>query len=347
MVPIAALATIPHLDTWAISLTLSITALFLRACDAQDGRRWRWLLALGVLTGLGIYFRPGVAILPPLLAIATIPTLGLRRAIVAGGVPFVVAMLLMAPWTIRNAVEYDAFIPNRIAAGQSLWEGMGELDNDFGAVLDDVATERQVETERPDLEYGTPEYDAYLQDKAVEAIKEHPAFYARLLAHRVVHTTVLLRNSNWAYDLESPGASMDRTGDGVVGYVLGRPGDALRALAIGVAEPLLFMIALLTAALTWRRHWRRHLLLVVVVFATIAPYIVLHVEPRFALPASFAYMILAGLGADLVLSKRFRWSQATDSQRRPPTSTSGRTATATSSRRSSPSVDRTPTTSSS
>jgi hypothetical protein len=268
-----------------------------------------------------------------------------RRAFVSGAVPFVVAMLLMAPWTIRNAVEYDAFIPNRIGAGQSLWEGLGELDNDFGAVLDDVITERQVREERPDLRYGTPEYDSYLQDKAIDAIKEHPGFYARLVAHRVFVTTLGLRNSNWAYYLESPGEYMDRTGDGRVAYVVNRPFDAARAAAIGFAEPLLFLIAVLTAALTWRRHWRRHLLLAAVVVATIAPYIVLHVEPRFALPASFAYMILAGLGADLVLSRRFGWSQPTDTPQPRPTSTSGRTPTGTRSRRSSPSADRTPTTS--
>jgi len=343
--PIAAFSIIPHLDTWATSLTLGITALFLRACDEWDGRRWRWLLALGVLTGIGIYFRPGVAILPLALAAAAISTLGLRRAIVAGGVPFVVAMLLMAPWTVRNAIEFDQFIPNRIAAGQSLWEGLGELDNDFGALLDDDATERQVREERPDLQYGSPEYDAYLQDKAVEAIKEHPGFYARLVAQRIVGTTVTLRNSNWAYYLESPAEYMDRSGDGPFGYVVDRPFDAARAAAIGFAEPLLFLIAVLTAAITWRRYWRRHLPLAAVVVATLAPYIVLHVEPRFALPASFAYMILAGLGADLVLSKRFGWSQPTDSPQPPPTSTSGKTPIATKSRRSSPSADRTPTTS--
>ena len=138
---------------------------------------------------------------------------------------------------------------------------------------------------------------------------------------------------------------MDRTGDSPAGYVLHRPFDAARAAAIGLAEPLLFLIAILTAALTWRRHWRRHLLLAAVVVSTIAPYIVLHVESRFALPASFAYMILAGLGADLVLSRRFGWTQPTDTPLRPPTSTSGRTPTATRSRRSSPSADKTPTTS--
>jgi 4-amino-4-deoxy-L-arabinose transferase-like glycosyltransferase len=340
--PIAALSIVPHLDTWAGSLTLGITALFLKSRDDR-----RWLIALGVLTGIGIYFRPGVAILPLALAAASLPTLGWRRSIVAGGVPFAIAMLLMAPWTVRNAVEYDRFIPNRIAAGQSLWEGFGEIENPFGARLDDVATERQVRAERPDLAYGTPEYDAYLQDKAVEAIKSDPGFYARLMAHRVVHTTVLLRNSNWAYELESPFETMDRTGESILGYVTGRPFDALRSLAVGWLEPLLFLIAILTAALTWRRYWRQSLVLASVVVATLAPYIVLHVEPRFALPASFAYIILAALGADLVLSRRFSWSQPTDTQSAPPTSTSGRTAIATSSRRSSPSADRTPTTSSS
>jgi O-antigen ligase len=55
---------------------------------------------------------------------------------------------------------------------------------------------------------------------------------------------------------------------------------------------------------TWRRFWRRHLLLVAIPVATIVPYLFLHVEPRYVLPASFVYMILFGVGADSALNGR-------------------------------------------
>lgn len=345
--PLAAMAKIPHLDSWGVFFTLSIVALFLLALDAWErGRhRWHWLLALGALTGLGVYFRPGVLLLPLALGIAAIPSAGLRRAVVLGGLPFAVALLLTVPWTVRNAVEFDAFIPLRLAAGQSLWEGLGEIDNDFGAILDDRLTGEQVGRERPDLRFGTPEYDNYLRDKAIEAIKDNPTFYARIVARRIAMSTVLLHNSNWAERTEAPFAYTDRTGDSLVGYVVNRPSNAAIMGVIVIAEPLLFLLAVLTAVRLRRNHWRRFLLLAAVPVTTLAPYIVLHMEHRYALPASFIYMIVVGLGADLILSKRFGWTQTTDSPRPPPTSTPGRTATATRSRRSSPSADKTPTTS--
>jgi 4-amino-4-deoxy-L-arabinose transferase-like glycosyltransferase len=302
--PVAALTKVPHLDCWAVFFTIGITALFLRTHDEWNGRhRWRWLLLLGLLTGLGVYFRPPIVLLPLALAAATIPSVGWRRSAALGGVPLLVAVVLTAPWTIRNAVEFDAFIPTRLAGGQSLWEGLGELPNDFGAVLDDRATERQVSRERPELRFGTPEYDGYLMDKAVDAIREDPALYARIVVRRIGMSTVLLHNSNWAESTDTPLTYMDRTGEGVVGYVAQRPFDAVVSVVIVMAEPLLFLIALVTAVVLWRRHRRQILLLAAVPIATIAPYVVIHMEGRYPLPASFVYMILAGLAADLTLER--------------------------------------------
>lgn len=302
--PLAALTKVPHLDTWSVFFTIGVTALFLRALDAWDGeRRWRALLTLGVVTGVGMYFRPGIVLLPLALAAASMPSGGWRRGLALGGVPLVLALLFIVPWTIRNAEEFHAFIPTRLAGGQSLWEGLGEVDNNYGAVLDDVATQRQVHRVRPDLVYGTPAYDSYLGDKAKTVIREHPLFYLRVVARRVAVSTVLLRNSNWAQSVEPPANYMRRTGRSVLGYVTHRPIDALWALLIGCLEPFVFLVAIVTAALTWRRLYREHLLLAAVVLATLAPYILLHFEPRYALPASFVYLLLFGLGADLSVER--------------------------------------------
>jgi 4-amino-4-deoxy-L-arabinose transferase-like glycosyltransferase len=268
-VPIAILTKIPHLDIWGVYATIVIAALALRAW--QSARPLPWLVATGLATGIGLYFRPGVLLLPLALAVAALPWIGWRRAVGAALVPVVAAAVLTVPWVARNYDEFDRFIPTRIGIGQNLWEGLGEVDNNFGAVLDDQVTERQVAREDPTLVYGTPEYDDHLRDKATDAIREHPEHFAKVVARRAVVTTIALHNLS---------------------------------LPLGLAEPLLFLLAVGVAVLTWRRFPRQHAFLAAIPVATLLPYLLLHVEPRYMLPASFVYMIWAALGVDLLLERR-------------------------------------------
>jgi len=268
-VPIALITKIPHLDIWAVDLTIAITALALKAWRAP--RPVPWLAATGVATGIGLYFRPGLALLPLAFAVAALPWIRWPRAIAAAAVPLVAAALLTVPWVIRNYDEFDRFIPTRIGIGQNLWEGLGEVQNDFGAVLDDQATARQVAKEDPSLEYGTPEYDDHLRDKAEDAIRDHPGHFAKVVARRAFVTTVGLHNLS---------------------------------LPVGLLEPLLFVLAVGIAAATWRRYPRQHTFLAAVPLATALPYLVLHVEPRYMLPASFVYLIWLALGVDLAIERR-------------------------------------------
>jgi 4-amino-4-deoxy-L-arabinose transferase-like glycosyltransferase len=280
--PLASLANIAHLDTWAAFFALTIFCLFLKARDAT--RRWLWLAALGVATGASVYFRPFLVILPLALMIASALGTGWRRSWALGVVPAAVAVAFMTPWTVRNYNEFHQLIPMRSGIGLNLWEGLGELPNNFGAVTDDQVTAAQVSRERPNLHYGTPAFDNYLFRKARRVIEHHPGFYAEVVGRRFLLTTALLRNYNWT----------------------GHSRGALRALKLGLAtllEPLLFLFAITTAAATCRRFWRQHLLLLAVPLAVIAPYVFLHAEPRYALPGSFAYMILFGFGIDLVLER--------------------------------------------
>ncbi|MBS1868518.1 MAG: glycosyltransferase family 39 protein [Actinobacteria bacterium] len=299
--PLAWMAHVPNTDLWAADFTLLTTAALVKALDAERPLRWR--LAAGLCVGAGLYFRPTVMLVPLVFALCAIPFAGRRRALLSGLVPFGVALLLMAPWTIRNAVEFHQAIPTRIGVGQALWEGMGELSNGYGAVLNDGVTARQVHALRPDLEYGTPAYDRYLQDKAVRLIRAHPLFYAKVMARRAVFSTVALRNFEWAGAAEAPFAYADRTGRSVLTWPFAEPWDALRVVLASIWEPLLLLAGLATALVTRRRWWRRHLLLLAVPLATTLPYLFLHLEARYLLPASFVWMSLAALGADLALER--------------------------------------------
>jgi 4-amino-4-deoxy-L-arabinose transferase-like glycosyltransferase len=267
--PIALLTRIPHLDIWAVFFTIGIVAAWTLMRDRA--RRWPWLVLVGVLTGIGVQFRPGVLLLAPALALASLPWATWRRVILDAGIPLLVAALLMIPWTVRNENAFHRFIPTRIGIGQNLWEGLGEVHNGFGAVLNDQITAQQVHRVRPQLVYGTPAYDSYLEHKAIVAIGDHPGVFAHAVLRRILVSTI---------DLHS----------------LGGP--------LIVVEPLLFVLGILAAALTWRRRRREHVLLAAVPVATILPYLFLHVEARYILPASFVYLIWAALGLDLLLERR-------------------------------------------
>jgi 4-amino-4-deoxy-L-arabinose transferase-like glycosyltransferase len=180
----AVLAKTPSLDTWAAFFAIGALALFLWA--REGGRRsWR-LVAFGLLIGIGLYFRPFLIVLAPVL-----PLVGLqgsvRRRLLGALISTVVAMVVIAPWTIRNAYEFGQFIPTRTGLGQALWMGLGETPNDFGAVNNDVATIIWVHRSHPELQEGTPEFDNFLLHHAVSAIRKEPLHYLYLLARRSLY----------------------------------------------------------------------------------------------------------------------------------------------------------------
>jgi hypothetical protein len=55
--------------------------------------------------------------------------------------------------------------------------------------------------------------------------------------------------------------------------------------------------------LSARRYLRQHLFLFAIFLGTVVPYLILHLESRYVLPASFIYLCLVGLGADLLLER--------------------------------------------
>jgi 4-amino-4-deoxy-L-arabinose transferase-like glycosyltransferase len=178
------LAKTPSLDTWAGFFVISALALYLSG--REDSPRWAKLGLLGILIGVGMYFRPFVILVPIALAVADAKRTTARRTLESALVPTLIALVLIVPWTVRNAVEFHRFIPMRVGIGQALWEGLGERPNSFGAVNDDTAATLWVLARRPDLEPSTPAFDDYLRHQAVDAIAHHPSHYLELLVRRAL-----------------------------------------------------------------------------------------------------------------------------------------------------------------
>jgi 4-amino-4-deoxy-L-arabinose transferase-like glycosyltransferase len=298
--PLAKLVPVPNLLPWGIDLTIAVTCAFVKALGAE--RPTRWLVATGVLAGVGMYFRP-VILVPLLAALFVWPWEGWRRVVRLAGIPLLVAVLMMVPWTIRNWAEWHRFVPNRTGTGQGLWEGLGELPNDYGAKANDGATLRYVQRRRPDLGYGTPDFDSFLLKQATKEIRREPGHYFAVLGHRLVYATLRFRNPEWTGSAEPLYTYNKRTGKTRWSYIQEEPWDAFRYLVSLLWEPLLLLSALIVAIATRRRWPREHLLLAAVVAGTALPFLALHLEAQYLVPGEFAYIILTALGIDLVAER--------------------------------------------
>jgi 4-amino-4-deoxy-L-arabinose transferase-like glycosyltransferase len=165
----------PVLDTWATFFTIACVGAFVWARERPQSL-WR-LVPLGTLAGLGIYFRPFVALLPLVLGLVAAPRPTWRRGLVWAALPTCVALVVLSPWTIRNYVEFHRFIPTRTGLGQAVYLGAGGTSTDEGAT-------KAVQRKEPATQYGSPEYDDFLVSAAVRQIIDNPRDYGGRILYR-------------------------------------------------------------------------------------------------------------------------------------------------------------------
>jgi 4-amino-4-deoxy-L-arabinose transferase-like glycosyltransferase len=164
----------PVLDTWAVFFAVGCVAAFVWARDHPTSRTR--LGVLGLIAGVGIYFRPFIVLLPLALALAATPG-GWKRRLLWMSAPTAVALLVLSPWTIRNYYEFNRFIPTRTGLGQAVFEGTGQATSDEGAAS-------YVRARAQGAKYGSPAYDDFLLSGAARAIASDPGFYLGLVGRR-------------------------------------------------------------------------------------------------------------------------------------------------------------------
>jgi 4-amino-4-deoxy-L-arabinose transferase-like glycosyltransferase len=145
------------------------------------------LLAGGVLTGVAILVRPVMLFFVPLAALWF---LWQRRTTAA--VAFVlVAVLCVAPWTIRNHRVYGRWIAVASEGGVTFWTGNHPLargDGDLSTNVDLKRAELALRAAHPGL---TPEEmePVYYRD-ALAWIRSDPAAWLALVARKAFYTVV-------------------------------------------------------------------------------------------------------------------------------------------------------------
>lgn len=161
-----------------LSETLFTTLLVLGAWVAigasrATGRRgsFLWCVA-GVLAGAAILVRPSALALVVIASIAGLVTRSLTWRGAAAAL--LGAVVVMAPWWIRNALVLGRWVPTALNVGESLYDGLGPQatgasDTSFA---DEPAARKLPELER----------DAYWWRRAVEFAVVHPARSVQLAA---------------------------------------------------------------------------------------------------------------------------------------------------------------------
>jgi 4-amino-4-deoxy-L-arabinose transferase-like glycosyltransferase len=290
--PVAFRLTLPIYDVWAGFFGPVVLYLILRS--RRSNRPWRWYFAVALATGIGVWFRAYLVLIPVAASLALVSTTHWRRPLAIATASVIGAVVLLSPLTVRNAVVYQRFIPANIGFGQVLWEGLGQSlgqpANDFGAHYDDGVTYQQVHAVAPSLRYGTPEYDAFLFHWALSAISQHPVYVGRQMALRLLYETILLHDSPPNLQMVSP-----------------------RILRLGLTEWMLMdwplvTLALLGFALTVRQYPRQHLLLGAVLVAGLLVPTTLQFEYRYIAPVYFVYVLWAALAVDWIAARRLRAS---------------------------------------
>lgn len=270
----------------ATLLSGSVLAMFW-AADRDSPLRW---LLPGALLGATAMVRPeylGVAALLGLVVFARGAGADWRRALAQAAILLAGVVLLVAPWTVRNAVALDRFVPISIGGGQVLFAGT-YLPSD-----------------------GDPE------KVGTEVVEQHPELFAPAATQRLRLEQILARLAAARYpDLETDQA-LSRLGReqlwddvseeplefaGFVATKVGRiwshgPRDVMREPLWAALHWALVGLGLIgLSVLAWRRRWEALVLATVFVSIT-ALSALLVASPRRVLVMLPLVAALAGAGA--------------------------------------------------
>lgn len=167
-------------------VALMLGALFAALEHRRSPRRYGWAVAAGILTGLAILTRANAAVL--LLPLAWAVWDGRPRftlkALAPAAALVVVALLTVAPWTVRNAVVLDDVVPVSTQLGSAL---AGTYNDAARAGTEHPASWRALK-HLPEYDYlygrrrelSEPELERRLRAASLAYIRDHPAYVMKV-----------------------------------------------------------------------------------------------------------------------------------------------------------------------
>jgi O-antigen/teichoic acid export membrane protein len=234
-------------EAFAVPLTVLAILLFLGRTDPTP----KLAATVGVVIGVGMLVRPSALFLFAGVLASFALALGLKRGLRLTVVSIATAALMIAPWTIRNYIEFDAFLPFSVQDGAIAGTFNAEVANDPvypyawrpapAGVRDIFAPENAVDD---------AELAKRLRSRGLEYIEEHPfsvveAFYWNGLSR--------------FWDIRKPARALDDV-----------PPEGRSKPVTQVGLAMYYVLLPLAVYGLWRMRRRRHLLIPILAMAVAA-----------------------------------------------------------------------------
>lgn len=233
-------------EALAVPLTMA-TLLLVLGRSPTVGRA----VALGGLLGTSLLLRPSAFFLLAAVATAWIMTTGWRRGLGLTALATLVAALVVLPWTVRNYVVSDGFIPISVQDGAIYGtfneESANDPDDPYAWRATPAGLDQIVDLSEP---ISDAELRSRLQSAGLTYIAEHPASVPKALLYNGVTRF---------WDLRPPGDSLAESD-------FQSRSRTVRAVGLG-AYYLLLPLALIGL---WRLRRRREIAVPIAVMALMA-----------------------------------------------------------------------------
>jgi 4-amino-4-deoxy-L-arabinose transferase-like glycosyltransferase len=163
----------------------------LAVLEYRDTRRMRWAIVAGVLCGLAVLTRANglVLVLAFAIGVWVVRPWRSRAALAAPAVVVLATLVTLAPWVVRNTIEFDRFVGITTGGGYALAGTYNDEAKERGEHPGQPFSPNQLETYRATLadRNGADEAEltGKLNDRAIDYIKGHPLYVVKTFAWNV------------------------------------------------------------------------------------------------------------------------------------------------------------------
>ena len=295
--PIIACAVRVIPDAYVTSLYIFIMYFFVKAIISDKNR---YYVIAGIVTGIAGYFRTEFVLFPIFLGLGILLyKKSILKTIAGVCVMFCVMLVVLLPWGIRNYNATGRFMITSTGTGMTLWAGIGEYPNKWGAICSDAEQDRIARTQGF-ANSLTPEANEYFAKKWLSAVQEDPIFYLTEVARRIPPSLTPW----WSWGFEYYSGEFDPTytsfrndGGSLVEYV---KKYYVRASFLLFYRAVVIVLLCLTLIGVWitRKSFPLLRVLLLIPLYLIVSHITTVFEVRYMIPSASVCMVFAAVCAD-------------------------------------------------
>jgi len=324
--PIAYLATLVVQDAIMPFLVLTSFYFFVKGVKTN---KFVFYIVSALFVAVSCYFQPSTVYLPLFYGLGMLIYKVHRHelfkqilyAIKITAAMFIVLVIMIAPWAIRNYYITGTLTLNlKVVSWAGVWEGFGEFDdNPAGAVFSDVYVMDLARNELGEnVIYGSPEFEAHFRNKVMRVVQEQPLWLVSAWARRLPFT--LIYGNHIGLESKCPdGLSVDECRQlntnyvdyisalkqgRLIEFIAAHPGSAFYWGMVFAFATIPLLLSLIGAWIQ-RRNWRTLILLAVVpvYLAVVCITVTTMGTGKSTLPGSIAYIMLSAVVIDYICSR--------------------------------------------